>query len=165
MIQDLLAWLPLHAYLSLCHSRLCTLVFIRTVLVEKTQPKLLHGLVGCARSRSAYHLSNPYTLPPPNSPSPLSPSISLSHPVLLPILPITPQWVFFSSLTSTYFFIFPPSFFSLSLSLSLTLSLSLSLSSLAHFLSQSFYPTQPSHPHLPHPLYPSPPRLLRAPPH
>lgn len=56
--------------------------------------------------------------PPPNSPSPLS--ISLSHPVLLPILPITPQWVFFSSLTSTYFFIFPPSFFSLSLSLSLS---------------------------------------------
>lgn len=102
MIQNLLAWLPLHAYLSLCHPGLRTLGFIRTVLVEKTLPKLLHDLVRWARSRSAYHLS----LPPPFPCLPLSLSCCLTLSCCLSLLlPLSessfPHWqalIFSSSL-------------------------------------------------------------------
>lgn len=69
MIQELLARLLLHAYLSLCHPELRTLTFIGTVLVEETQPKTpaWFGEMG-AGSRSVNHLSIPL---------PISPSLSL----------------------------------------------------------------------------------------
>ena len=157
MIQNLPAWLPLHAYLSLCHPGLCTLGFIRTVLVEKTQPELLHGLVRWARSSSAYHLS----IPPPFPCLPLSLSGCLTLPCCLSLpLPLSepslPHWqaLMFSS------------------SLPLSLCFSLSFIPRSFFLSQSLYPPLHHH-HIPPPPPPPPPplpsfpppRLLRAPPH
>lgn len=149
MIQDLLAWLPLHAYLSLCHPRLRTLGFIKTVLVEETQPKLLYGLVRWARSRSVYHLSTP--LSPSVPPAPPHCCLTLCGCLLL-LLPLSesplPHWQglsFSSSLPVSSFSFIPCSFFSIPIP----------------------PPLHPPHTHtsLSSPSTLPPPRLLRASPH
>lgn len=130
---------------------LCTLGFIRTALVEKTQPELLHGLVRWARSRSAYHLSTP-SLPsfPPFPSLLLSPSPAVSS-LLLPLSESSlPHWqaLIFSSPH--------PSFISLSLSFSLF------HPSLIFFCPNPLTQKPPPPPPLPSL---SPPRLLRVPSH